>query len=189
MPVRALFAAVLPAVAALACAPAAHAAHAPIKGRSAQTCANADLVPAASNLRQVRAAILCLHNQVRGAHGRATVRENRALDAAALGHSDDMVARHYFDHTAPDGGTFVQRILAAGFARRNQAWTIGENLAWGTQSLSSPAGLMDAWMHSKGHRENILKGAYREIGIGIQLGTPDDPDAGATISIEFGVKG
>ena len=32
--------------------------------------------------------------------------------------------------------------------------------------------MMNAWMHSPGHRENLLKGAYREIGVGIQLGTP-----------------
>ena len=43
-----------------------------------------------------------------------------------------MVNQGYFDHTSPDGDTFVDRILDAGYAKRNDGWSLGENLAWGT---------------------------------------------------------
>ena len=39
---------------------------------------------------------------------------------------------------------------------------------------------MNAWMNSAGHKANILKKAYREVGIGIRLGVPSDNGVGAT---------
>jgi uncharacterized protein YkwD len=150
-------------------------------------CANADLVPNAANLDLIRAAIVCLHNQVRAQSGLGALGENGALGAAAAGHSADMVARRYFDHTTPEGGTFDERILAAHYAGEGGSWTVGENLAWGTGELSTPAGLMRSWMASPGHRENILKPGYREIGLGLQLGTPTGED-GLTVSAEFGAR-
>jgi uncharacterized protein YkwD len=152
------------------------------------TCANTDLVPDAANLDLIRAAIVCLHNQIRAQYGLGALSENGALGTAAIGHSADMVARHYFDHTTPDGGTFDERILRAHYANEGDGWTIGENLAWGTGELSTPAGLMRSWMASPEHRENILKDGYREIGLGLQLGTPTGEGGGLTVSAEFGAR-
>ncbi len=59
-------------------------------------------------------------------------------------------------------------------------WTVGENLAWGTDSLSSPGAIMAAWMASPGHRTNILTADYREIGIGAVAGVPADHTTGVT---------
>ena len=39
---------------------------------------------------------------------------------------------------------------------------------------------MNSWMNSSGHKANILKKAYREVGIGIRLGVPTDEGVGAT---------
>ena len=47
---------------------------------------------------------------------------------------------------------------------------------------------MNAWMNSAGHKANILKKAYREVGIGIRLGVPTDEGVGATVTADFGVK-
>jgi uncharacterized protein YkwD len=99
-----------------------------------------------------------------------------------------MVARGYFDHTAPGGATFVDRILAARYVKPADGWTLGENLAWGTGDLSSPAGVMNSWMNSPDHKANILKRAYREVGVGIRLGVPSDATVGATYTLDFGVK-
>jgi uncharacterized protein YkwD len=82
----------------------------------------------------------------------------------------------------------VDRIIGAGYAKRNDGWTLGENLAWGTGDLSSAKGVMDAWMNSPGHKANILKKAYKEVGIGIKLGVPSDNGVGATVTADFGVK-
>jgi uncharacterized protein YkwD len=116
------------------------------------------------------------------------LKENAKLRKAALGHSADMVGEGYFDHSSTNGDSFVDRILDAGYAKRNDGWSLGENLAWGTGDLSSPQGIMDAWMNSAGHKANILKKAYKEVGIGIKLGVPSDEGVGATITTDFGVK-
>jgi uncharacterized protein YkwD len=99
-----------------------------------------------------------------------------------------MVDDGYFDHTDPGGDTFVDRILGSGYVKRNAGWTLGENLAWGTGDLSTPQGVMNSWMASPGHKANILKRAYREVGIGIRLGVPSDDGVGATYTADFGVK-
>jgi len=151
-------------------------------------CANTDLLPDAGNVDLVRAAIICLHNQVRAQHGLSTLADNGALGVAGAAHAGDMVARGYFAHDTPEGGTFDRRIMAAGYAKPGSGWSVGENLAWGTAELSTPAGLMNAWMSSPGHRENILKPGYRELGVGIRLGTPTGVAGGVTVSAEFGVR-
>ncbi len=120
-------------------------------------CANTTLVPDAGNLDLIRAALDCLHDQVRSQNGLGTLAENAALAAAAAAHTDDMIARGYFEHETPEGGTFDQRILAAGYARKGQGWSLGENLIWADGELATPAALMNSWMDSEGHRENILK--------------------------------
>ena len=43
-------------------------------------------------------------------------------------------------------------------------------------------------MRSSGHRANILKAVYRELGIGIRPGVPKDATVGATYTTDFGVK-
>jgi uncharacterized protein YkwD len=176
------------AAAALLVPSAAHAKAAPPRAATAQACANTDLLPTAENIELVRAALLCLHNQVRAQHGLPALKDNLKLRKAATGHSSDMVDQGYFDHTDPDGETFVDRILGAGYAKKTDGWTLGENLAWGTGDLSTANGVMNAWMNSAGHRANILKRSYKEIGVGIRLGVPSDATVGATITTEFGAK-
>ena len=158
------------------------------KVAASQECANANLMPTADNLDLIRAAVLCLHNQIRASKGLPALKDNAKLRAAAAGHSADMVGEGYFDHTDPDGDTFVDRILGAKYAKQTDGWTLGENLAWGTGDLSTPAGVMNAWMNSAGHKANILKRGYKEIGVGIKLGVPSDEGVGATITADFGTK-
>jgi uncharacterized protein YkwD len=160
-----------------------------VKAKIAQiTCANTDVTPTAETLDAVRDAILCLHNQIRAGKGLPLLKDNAKLRKAAIGHSSTMVSQGFFDHTSPDGDTFVDRIIGAGYTKKNDGWTLGENLAWGTGDLSTAQGVMNAWMASAGHKANILKKAYREVGVGIRLGVPSDEGVGATITADFGVK-
>jgi uncharacterized protein YkwD len=149
-------------------------------------CANTDLQPTADNLDEIRESLDCLHDQIRSQRGLGTLAENAALDEAAAEHTEDMLARNYFDHDSPEGGTFDQRILSAGYARKDQAWSLGENLLWADGDLATPAAMMNAWMNSEGHRENILNPRYRELGLAVRLGTPEG-EGGVTVSAEFGV--
>jgi uncharacterized protein YkwD len=167
---------------------AAHAAQPTSAAHSArQDCAGADLQPDGDNGEAIRSAVVCLENQIRDDHGLPTLRANTRLRAAADGHSANMVARRFFDHTAPGGVTMVDRIFRAHYASRNSAWSLGENLAWGTGSFATPRHIVEMWMDSPGHRANILKRAYREIGVGVALGTPSGGSAGATYTTDFGV--
>jgi uncharacterized protein YkwD len=154
----------------------------------AQDCPDADLEPAAENLGRIRAAILCLHNQVRAEHDLPALRENKRLRKAALGHSRNMVARGFFAHTTPSGMTMVDRILKARYVGEDDGWMLGENLAWGTGSFATPRGAVRAWMDSPGHRANILKRGYRELGVGVVLGVPVSDAAGATYTVDFGLR-
>jgi uncharacterized protein YkwD len=161
----------------------------PVKARAAAApCQNVDVMPTAETIEVVRAAILCLHNQIRADKNLPLLKDNSKLRKAALGHSATMVSQGFFDHTSPDGDTFVDRVIGAGYTKKNAGWSLGENLAWGTGDLSTANGIMNAWMNSSGHKANILKKAYREVGIGIRLGVPSDEGVGATITADFGVK-
>jgi uncharacterized protein YkwD len=151
-------------------------------------CPNADMVPSPGNLEAFRDAIACLHNQIRAARGLPLLTVNGKLRAAADGHSVEMVRRSYFDHTSPSGSTMVDRILATGYVRPDRGWLLGENLEWGTGSMATPRGALDAWMNSPGHRANVLKRGYRQLGVGVVLGTPTGVDGGVTITVDFGAR-
>lgn len=82
-----------------------------------------------------------------------------ALRCAARLHSKDMQDRAYFSHTTPDGVTFSQRITQAGYDWR----TIGENIASGYRT---PQAVVDGWMNSPGHCQNIMNSSFTQIGVG-----------------------
>jgi uncharacterized protein YkwD len=151
-------------------------------------CANADMLPDASNLPTVSDATLCLLNAERTARGLVALKFDRELQKAALNHGGDMVSNGYFAHEGRNGSRPADRIRSAGYLSGGGAWRIGENLAWGTGELSSPRSIMVAWMNSAGHRANILLPAYREVGFGVIAGNPKSSDGtGATFVTEFGV--
>jgi len=155
--------------------------------RGAQ-CADTQLRPTAGNLRVVRRAILCLHNRERRAHGLPLLRENAKLREAAEGHSGQMVAERFFAHESSSAGTMVDRITRTGYG--GGGWSLGENIAWATGTLATAEAIQRAWMDSPGHRANILRRQFREVGIGIAVGAPVDAGAqdGATYTADFGVR-
>jgi uncharacterized protein YkwD len=131
-------------------------------------CANEDA--AASDAGAV-AATLCLLNEQRAQHGLSALSASGTLDRAADAYAKDMVDRQFFDHVSPGGGTMMDRIKAAGWVAGG-SWSAGENIAWGSGSLATPASIVDGWMHSAGHRANILNGSFGQVGIGIAAGAP-----------------
>jgi uncharacterized protein YkwD len=154
-------------------------------------CQNTELLPTAEDLEEVRGAVLCLIDRQRADHSEMPLQENSELQAAAEGHSAEMVTLDYFEHVSPSGLTPVNRVDRAGYIPdADDGYVIGENIAWGTLSLSTPAAIVAAWMASPAHRANILEGEYRDTGVGI---SPQAPSAfaegaqGATYTQEFGV--
>lgn len=160
-------------------------------GAQASECANTHLRPTTANVEAVRAAILCLHNAERTRHGLPKLRENWRLRSAADRHAARMVRSHFFDHTTPGGLTMPERIRSTGYMTGARAWSLGENIAWGSGRLATAAEIERAWMNSPGHRANILERSFREIGIGIVPGLPvhlSAAQSGATYTTDFGFR-
>jgi uncharacterized protein YkwD len=148
-------------------------------------CASAHLQPLPEALAQVRQVTLCLINRERANRGLRPLRINKRLSAAATTHSRNMVRGNFFEH-----GNFVARILNARYARRRGAWTLGENIAWGNGGYATPNSTVEAWMDSPGHRDNILSRRFRDIGVGVVLGSPmRGHEGGAAYTTDFGAKG
>ena len=122
---------------------------------------------------RIRRATLCLHNQVRAAArpAAACARTRTLRKAAARPLAQHGPARLLRAHHA-DRRDVVDRILRADYVREDQGWALGENLAWGTGSLGTPRGAVQAWIESPGHRANILRRTYRELGIGVATRRP-----------------
>jgi uncharacterized protein YkwD len=179
----------LPARAACLCAVAA-VAMLPASAAAA-SCAGANLTPTSGNVEQVRAAVLCLINQERERHGEGALAPNAKLAHAAQAHSRDMANEDYFSHVAPNGETPLERMRASGYLPNAQdGYAVGENIAWGTMWLATPQSIVNAWMASPGHRANILDGAYRETGVGVEPRPPAslaEGQPGALYTQDFGV--
>ena len=151
-------------------------------------CPNPDLAPAADTLPAMVEATLCLINGERADHGLGALSHNGTLAGAATAYAQDLVAGSYFSHTGRDGSGVFDRIERSGYLVDGAGWVIGENLAWGTGGLATPGAIMQAWMNSPGHRDNILNPEFREIGIGIVTGNPAAADGlGATYATDFGM--
>jgi uncharacterized protein YkwD len=91
------------------------------------------------------------------------------LRQAARCHSLDMARNNFFDHNSQDGRTLWDRIAAAGYTGFGNA----ENIAAGQ---STAADVMNSWMTSTGHCNNIMTSGSNEIGIGYGFDTSSDYD-------------
>ena len=81
------------------------------------------------------------------------------LSAAAQAHADDMRAKDYFSHTAPDGSTVGTRVTRTGYR-----WSrVGENIAQGYKNVDE---VMAGWLESDGHCANLLNPGFSELGVG-----------------------
>ncbi|MFI5497189.1 CAP domain-containing protein [Actinoplanes sp. NPDC051859] len=106
--------------------------------------------------------VVRLVNQERAKAGCAAVTVDSRLAGAAKAHSQDMASNRFFAHTNRQGKSPSQRVTAAGYKFR----LTGENIAFGQ---ADAAAVMKAWMNSSGHRANILKCGYKNIGVGLAL--------------------
>ena len=114
----------------------------------------------ANDLREV-CQVFRLVNAARAEAGVAPMAWDARLALAAQRHADDMVANDYFSHTSLDGRSFVDRVRAENYAGS----ATGENIASGHQT---PAAVMQDWMGSTGHRNNILSDRSNEVGVGLK---------------------
>ncbi|TSB46280.1 hypothetical protein FN960_12190 [Alkalicoccobacillus porphyridii] len=103
-------------------------------------------------------------NQERAQQGLSPLEADPELAEVARVKAQDMIDNNYFDHNSPTYGSPFQMMDHFGIEYR----TAGENLA-GNQTVEAAH---QALMNSQGHRENILKSDYTNVGIGIVDGGP-----------------
>jgi uncharacterized protein YkwD len=113
-------------------------------------------------------AMRCMTNFARRHANRGPLRTSRKLDTSAEMKSRDIVRCDSFSHYAC-GRDFTYWMKRVGYLRAN-CWRAGENIAWGSGSYGSVRSVFTAWMHSPGHRDNILSGDYRSFGVGFKVG-------------------
>ena len=155
-------------------------------------CPGGDVVPTGANIAKARHSTLCLLNSVRRRRGLRRLRPSAKLRSAAQAYSWAMVRNDFFDHVSPHGSTLLGRVRKTAYLSSARGWALGENIAWGSGPLATPRRTVKAWMHSAGHRRNILTGRFTEIGIGIAPGAPVRLPAGlaaATYTTDFGARG
>jgi uncharacterized protein YkwD len=135
---------------------------------AASRCAGALAAPASLADGARQAAVICEVNRVRRRNGLVPVSADRRLTRMAGRFAHAMVVRRFFSHVSPGGSTLSSRLRAAGYRGR----AAGEVLAWGEGRLASPRAAVRSWLHSPPHRRVLLGRNYRDIGVGIALGSP-----------------
>ena len=125
-----------------------------------------------------------LHNEAREHHGLEPLCADPQLTRAARSHSEDMIQKRYFSHASPSGETLGARLERSGYEYR----TAGENIAWGTGPHAAPEDTFERWMGSPGHRDNVLDGNFREVGVGAATGDLGGADghAATMYTVDFG---
>ena len=107
-------------------------------------------------------------NQKRAAAGVGALTYNDKLTKAAQNKANDMATRDYWSHNTPEGTAPWIFITNAGYSYS----IAGENLAFGyritsTNQATSELGVIDGWMASTSHKENLLNSRFTEVGFGI----------------------
>lgn len=121
-----------------------------------------------SRAKNLENAVFRRFNQVRKQHGLKPLKEENNLARIAASHSCDMLKKDYFNHVSPSGATPKMRILNQHPAKI-YAW--GENIftssGFQITNRNMARKMLEAWMKSPGHRENILRKNFTHTGVGI----------------------
>jgi uncharacterized protein YkwD len=106
--------------------------------------------------------VIDLANAERKKAGASTVSVSDVLLKAAQQHSANMAKQEKLSHSI-DGKGLAKRLTEIGYPYKS----CGENVARGQQT---PADVIQAWMNSPGHRENLLNPDHSEIGVAFSTG-------------------
>ena len=97
-------------------------------------------------------------------NGLPALKFNSILSESATNKAKDMFSQNYWAHTSPSGTTPWDFFKEVGY---NYS-VAGENLA---RDFYDTESLMNGWMNSPTHKDNIINSKYQEIGIGVVNGT------------------
>ncbi len=122
--------------------------------------------------------VISLTNAQRAKYGLTELIEDPKLDAAAVAKGANMFAENYWAHFAPSGKSPWDFIKSSGY----KFTYAGENLA---RNFNASSEVMDAWMNSPSHKENILNSHYTNIGIAVVNGVLNGQETTLVVQ-EFG---
>jgi uncharacterized protein YkwD len=151
----------------------------------------AGLRPTAANTASVDAAMLCLVDQVRAAHGVRPLRANSELGHVAFSQVLSMVRFDYFADIRPTGQTPMSLVVGTHYRAHASAISVGQNIAWGTGRYTTPAHIVAEWMASPPHREIMLSGEFHDAAVAVTPTLPGVLHAGrhgAVYAIELGAR-
>jgi uncharacterized YkwD family protein/spore coat assembly protein SafA len=116
-------------------------------------------IPNIDATKNIEVQVQELVNQERSKAGLKPLQMDWELQRVARTKACDMANKGYFSHQSPTYGSPFDMMKQFGISFK----TAGENIAMGQRT---PAEVMQSWMNSTGHRENILKADFTHIGVG-----------------------
>ncbi len=128
-------------------------------------------------------AMLCMTAYARRQAGLAGLSAAVKLELSAAAKAGDILGCNSFSHLAC-GRSFTYWLKAYNYLPA-PCWAVGENLAWGTGREGTVRSVFRSWMHSPGHRHDIL-GDFSQIGISMQIGDLDGQSAAHVWTQDFG---
>lgn len=146
----------------------------------------------AQRVTGLEVAIVQQLNELRTSRGLRALSVAPSLERAATAHSRAMLDGGFFAHESADGSSFSTRVEKYYSIRGFASWTLGENLAMFGGTVPTAQDVIDAWMASPGHRANLLRPNWRELGLGALFA----PSAAGTfdglptwvITLDFGTR-
>ena len=120
------------------------------------------------NLEELRENIYLMINAIRMNNGVSKLERDEKLELAAQRHAEDMIERNYLSHYSPEGVSVFERLKEVGY----NYYVAGENIFEAERlqyldPMNMSKVVVNGWMESKKHRENLLHPAYEEIGVGV----------------------
>ncbi|HNY48950.1 MAG TPA: CAP domain-containing protein [Smithella sp.] len=137
--------------------------------------------PSVSREVLTRDAVILLTNQMRADNGLPPLTENQLLNSIAESRARDMLEKQYFAHVSPAGEQASDLAQRVGYPYKIIAENIGSGDYYTNQKI------VDGWMQSPGHRNNILSSEVQEIGAAVTKGNLKGTETYVTVQI-FGLQ-
>jgi uncharacterized protein YkwD len=125
------------------------------------------VLPASTQAPMLASRALQLVNEIRARGARCgdrsygpapPVKLSGTLAGVAFGHATDMAMHNYFEHEDRSGRSPADRVRAVGYQEK----LVGENIAYGPKSADE---VVQGWLESPGHCENMMDPRFAEMGI------------------------
>lgn len=120
-------------------------------------------IPNIDNVKMFENEVIALVNTERAKQHIQGLDIDWELSRVARIKSQDMANKNYFSHQSPTYGSPFDMMKHFGI----HYTSAGENIASGQKT---PEQVMESWMNSQGHRENIMNPTFTHIGVGYYRG-------------------